>query len=262
MSLENFDASALTTIVLAVFAVLGFLKKMVNIFFTVIALGVGGLAGIWGYNNGFSIASKAVETPEPWMSNVVAGIAFLGAFTIVRGILKFLTGQGAEGTQTRSLGFGLPGGILGILMGGGLSYGLLSGVRYGGTLSELDHLKDYVNGKIEKNADSPLLAKVKDWVDNSKIGQLHQKIDLFNSPEEAQLAKIAIVKEGQDPAAKAIIILDEDIPFALPVDDNMEQVIETGDFATLLKKAKELGVDVDAEKLLRMNIEKALGIQK
>jgi len=262
MNFDNLDATSVTSILLTVFAVLGFLKKMVNIFFTIIALGVGGLAGIWGYNNGFTIASKAVEAPEPWMSNAVAGIAFLGAFTIVRGLLKFLTGQSAEGSQQKSLGFGVPGTIIGLVIGGGLAYGLLSGVRYGGTLSELDHLKDYVNGKIEKNADSPLLAKVKKWVDESAIGKLHQKIDFLNDPAEAQLAKIAIVKEGGDKVAKAVIVLDEEIPMALPVDEDLEAVIETGDFATLLKKAKELGVDVEAEKLLRMNIEKALGLER
>lgn len=261
MDFGNFDANGATAITLVVFAVLGFIKRMVSLFFTVIALGVGGVAGIWGYNNGFTIASKAVEKPEPWMSIAVAIIAFLGAFTMIRGVLKSLTGRGSAGSQAKSLGFGLPGSILGLVMGGGLSFGLLSGVRYGGTLSELDHLRDYVNGTIEKNADSPLLARLKQWIDKSQIGQLHQKIDFLNDPEEAQLAKLAIVN-GQETSTKAIVINEEDIPMALPVDQEIEDSIRTGDFATLLKKAKELGVDVDAEKLLRMNIEKALGLQK
>jgi len=262
MNFDNIGANEIITIVLVVFAILGFLKSMVKMFFTIIALGVGGVAGLWGYNNGFTIASKAVEQPEPWMSTAVAVIAFIGAFSLVRMILGFLTGRGREGSQTKTLGFGLPGSILGLLIGGGLSYGLLSGVRYGGTLSELDHLKDYVNGKIEKSEDSPLLAKVKKWIDNSQIGQWHQKIDLLNDPTEAQLAKIAIVKKGENKIAKAIVVTDDEIPYALPVDESVEEIIDQGDFATLLKKAKELGVDVDVEKLLRVNIEKKLGLQE
>jgi len=217
---------------------------------------------MWGYNNGFSIAKKVVETPAPWMSTAVAVIAFIGAFSFVRTILRFLSGHGKEGSQTRSLGFGLPGGVMGLCLGGGLLYALLSGVRYGGTLSELKHLQDYVSGQVEKSSDSPLLAKIKTWIDSSQIGQWHQKIDLLNDPAEAQLAKLAIVTQDKETIAKAIVISEEEIPYALPVDESTEEIIAQKDFAALLKKARELGVDVDAEKLLRMNIEKALGIQE
>ncbi len=262
MNWDNIGANEIIAIVMVVFTILGFLKKMVNLFFTVISLGAGALAGIWGYNNGFSIAKNFTETPAPWMPKVVAAVAFIGAFVLIRKILKFITGQSREGTQTNSLGFGIPGSLMGLILGGGISYGLLSGVRYGGTLSELDHLKEYVNGKIESTEDMPMLAQVKNWIDQSKIGQWHQKIDFFNDPAETQLAKLAIIKQGTTDAAKAVIVHENDIPMALPVDEDTEKIINQGDFSALLKKAKELGVDMDVEKLLRMNIEKALGLQE
>lgn len=259
MDLSNLDATALIAILLAVFAILGFLKTAVKLFFLVIALGVGLLAGLWGYNNGFTLAHHFFDQVEPWMPTAVGGIAFAGAFSAVRAILSFFTGRAGEDSQGKTLGFGMPGGLLGMAFGGLLLYGVLSGVRYGGTLAELDHLQDYVSGKIQKSADSPVLARLKDWIDHSKIGQIHQKIDFFNDDEAAEIAKIAIVKQDEE-IARALPV-DDRIPMAFPVNDDMVESIRTGDFNSLLRKARELGIDVDAEKMLRRNIERELGLR-
>lgn len=262
MNLENLDATALLAIVLVVFAVLGFIKTAVSIFFTFIALAAGALAAIWGYNNGFTIASYVVDHVEPWMATVVAAIAFAGAYTLVKKFLNLLIGRGGEGSQARTLGFGLPGLLLGLGTGSTLLYGLLSGIRYGGTIAELGHLQDYVTGKIQQSADSPALARLKQWVDNSTVGRLHQHIDLFNDQREAQLAKIAVVKQDEE-IARAIVVEEPEIKHALPVNDQeIDNSIRTGDFTALLRKARELGIGVETERLIRLNIEHELGLKQ
>jgi hypothetical protein len=60
--------------VIALFTILGFLKRFVSFFFNLVALSLGAIAGLWAYNNGFEIAQKAVDKPQPWMSTAIGNL--------------------------------------------------------------------------------------------------------------------------------------------------------------------------------------------
>ena len=47
MTFDSIGASGMILITLAVFAVLGFLKVLAKLFFNLIALGIGTVAGLW-----------------------------------------------------------------------------------------------------------------------------------------------------------------------------------------------------------------------
>ena len=61
--MDQLSPYTIVGIILALFTVLGILKNFVKFFFNLIALALGSLAGLWAYNNGFSIAKK-VAAPK------------------------------------------------------------------------------------------------------------------------------------------------------------------------------------------------------
>lgn len=260
--ISQFGTDGLIAGTLLLFAVLGFMKSLVKLFFLVIALAVGTVAGIWGHNNGFSLSKVLVENPEPWMSIAVAIIAFLGAFFFARTILGFLQGGSKETGAFSRFGFGIPGALLSLVVGGAIAYGILTGVRYAGTLAEMERLKDYASGNLDVSKAEPLLAKLKNWIDSSRLGQLHQQFDFINDPAQANLAKLAIVQE------KGEVLLQtdaEEILQAIPVskEEALQSSIQEGDFSALLKNDELRDVSEEAvnrDRLLRLNIEKALGL--
>ena len=265
MAFDSIGPSGMILIVLAVFAALGFLKVLAKLFFNLIALGIGTVAGLWGYNNGFSLAAKFIDQPQPWMPVAIGVIAFLGAFSIFRSILKFLSGRGGEDGQVRTMGFGLPGMIFGLLVGGFIAYCLLTGVRYAGTVAELEQFKGYLAGKVEEGSKQPAFMKLKNWIDSSLLGQWHQKIDFLNDPEQAELAKLAIVKENENnltsllPQVPRAEVIEE-----FPVDQSIQDSINKGDYGALLKnqqlRDKAQKLDDDSRELIR-RLEEELGIK-
>ena len=252
--------------ILVLFTLLGFLRSFVAFFFNLIALALGGLAGLWAYNDGYLIAARVVDQPQPWMSIALGIAAFIGTVVVIRKILAFLSGKSSQESQTRTGGFGLPGGTFGLLLGLGFAYFMLTGVRYAGTMAELDRLSKFVGGQIDETSQSPLLARLKAWIDDSVIGQWHQKIDYLNDAAETNAAKLAIVQEDPVKFAKAMANDEEEIiPQALPVDPAIQEAYQRRNYAAILRNRtsrETFRQSLSDEQLQRMDVEKTLGLRK
>ncbi len=264
--MENLPPHLIIGGLLTLFTILGFLKSFVKIFFNLISLALGALAGLWAYNNGFLITRKLTTEPEPWMPTAIGiGVAFL-TIILVRAVLNFLAGKSHDGSQARTGGFGLTGGTFGLLLSAGIAYFMLTGVRYAGTMSELERLKEYVTGKIDNSSEQPLFAKLKNWIDTSDLGKWHQKIDFLNDPLDSTAAKLAIIKEH--PEQYAALAAGQGGPIiydAIPVDPAIQEAYQQGNFAALLhnKDIQERIRKTFSEKHLRkLDIERALGLKK
>lgn len=250
---------------LGLFAVLGFVKRLVKLFFLVIALAIGAVAGIWGHNNGFSLSKVFVDNPEPWMSTAVAIIVFIGAFCFARTILGLFQGKDGKPGAFSKLGFGIPGAVLSLIVGGAIAYGALTEVRYAGTMAEMERLKDYASDNLDLSATEPLLVKLKNWVDESHVGQLHQKFDVINDTAQANLAKLAIVQEKIGAVKKLAPQEEEEILDTIPVNTELQSSIREGDFSALLKSDQLRDASKDAatrDALMQLDIERALGLRK
>jgi uncharacterized membrane protein required for colicin V production len=264
--MDQLPPNTIIGLILALFTVLGFLKNFVKFFFNLISLALGALVGLWAYNNGFEIAKKFVDKPEHWMPSAIGIAAGVLTIIIVRGILNFLSGKSNDGSQARTGGFGLPGGTFGLLLGLGIAYFMLTGVRYAGTMAELERLKEFVTGKIDSSSEEPLFAKLKDWIDNSDIGKWHQKIDFLNKPSETTAAKLAIVKEN--PQKYAVLATGSGGPViydAIPVDPAIQEAYDQGNFAALLRNKdihERIRKTFSEEHLRSLNVERALGLKK
>lgn len=267
--MDQLAPNTLIGLVIGLFTLLGFLKSFASFFFNLIALALGALAGLWVYNNGFTIAQKAIEKPQPWMSTTLGITAFVLTIVVIRKILAFLAGKSSEGSQTRSGGFGMPGGFFGLLLGGGFAYFMLTGVRYAGTMSELDRLSKYLSGSIDSSSKEPLFAKLKTWIDESKVGEWHQKIDFLNDPLETQATKLAIIKENSEEKFAQVTSArgGEIIYKAIPVDPAIQEAYDRdrGNFAALLQNKdlqRKLRENLTDEQLRALDIEGILGLRK
>lgn len=264
--MESLAPNTIVGIILALFAVLGFLKNFVKFFFNLISLAIGALAGLWGYNNGFSLAKNVVAKPEPWMPVAIGILAFIIGVCLVRMILGFLSGKSNKDSQVRTGGFGMPGGTFGLVLGIGIAYFMLTGVRYAGTVAEMKRLQDHFAGTVTDPEKEPVFARLKKWIDESDIGKWHQKIDFINDPARVNLAKLAVVNENKNQLGIATQGRpSEEILDALPVDDDdIRNSIKEGDFAAILKnqnlrqRARDHKND---EALFRLNVEKVLGLR-
>ena len=253
--------------VIALFTILGFLKRFVSFFFNLVALSLGAIAGLWAYNNGFEIAQKAVDKPQPWMSTAIGISTFVITIVVFRKIIAFLAGKNDEDSQARSGGFRMAGGLFGLLLGASFTYFMLTGVRYAGTVSELDRLTKYVSGKIDASSKEPIFAKLKLWIDSSQIGQWHQKIDFLNDPVEANAAKLAIVKEENLERFATMTSQQgvEFIPDAIPVDPAIQRAYDRRNFGALLRNEaiqKKIRETFTEDQLRQLDIEGELGLRK
>ena len=252
--------------ILVVFTLLGFLRSFVAFFFNLLSLGAGGLAGLWVYNNGYLIADQATDQPEPWMSTALGIGAFVFTVIIIRKILAFLAGSSSKDSQTRTGGFGLPGGTFGFLIGVAFAYFMMTGVRYAGTMAELDRLSKYISGQIDESSKSSFFSQFKTWIDDSRIGQWHQKVDYLNDPAETNAAKLAIVRKDPEKFAQATGNQEQEIIYdAVPVDPAIQEAYDRRNYAAVLRNKnnrESIRETISEEELLRIDVEKALGLGK
>lgn len=250
--------------ILLVFTFLGFLRRFVAFFFNLVSLAAGVLAGLWTYNNGYLIAARAVDQPEPWMSTALGLGAFVLTVVIIRKILAFLSRKSSAESQTRTGGFGLPGGSFGLLFGFAFAYFMLTGVRYAGTMAELDRLTKFVSGQVDESSQSPFFAQLKAWVDESLIGQWHQRVDYLNDPIDTNAAKLAIVHKDPEKFAKATGNGEQEVIYdAVRVDPAIQEAYDERNYAAVLRNQENretIRQSFSDQELRKMNVEKALGL--
>lgn len=264
---ENLNFNDLSTggvigLIVVIFAVLGFVKGLVKLVFALLALGLAILAAHWGFVNGHQIAANLVEKPEPWMSNVVALIAGIGVFSICRSILGFI-GSGFNSTGTaKKIGFGPPAGLLGLFVGAILAYAAVVGVRYLGSVAELQYLDERLeNPKSERTP--PLFAQLKEKIDQSKPGQWLAQYDFINDPEQTELAKALLAHHD-----KASFSLQEEsgaLVKLVAFDPELAQLAKEKNYTAILSHPKVeeiLKKPSVREALQKLQLEKKLGLEK
>lgn len=194
-------------LIIIAFIIIGLLKGFIRMTFGLVALSVGAGAGFWGFQNGLSWAGKLIDDPDPWMAGAVGLIIGFASFFVARALFGIILtpSKPKEGAKRK---FTPGGGILGFVMGIAFTWCCLSGIRYAGTLSELEWVraalssKEWLNAsgtedRLAKQPAQPALSKLKRQLDASLAGQLHEKIDLINSRARANLSKLTLLVDNE-----------------------------------------------------------------
>lgn len=251
---ENLNFNDLSTggvigLIVVIFAILGFVKGMVKLVFALFSIGLAILAAYWAYQNGHEISANLVEKPEPWMSNLVALISGIGVFSICRSLFGFLTSGFNSTGAAKKVGFGPPAGFMGLLVGAVLAYAAVVGVRYLGSLAEVQYLDERLaNPKSEHSP--PLFAQLKAKIDQSKPGQWLAKYDIVNDPEETEFVKFLVAKQE-----KSSVRINEESGQLLKLisfDPELTQLAKEKNYAAILSHPKV------AEALKKPSVREAL----
>ena len=270
-TMTDIGVAAAVAVIIFGFAIIGFARGVVRMAFGLLALAAGSIAALWGFQKGGAVAGTVVSNPEPWMSAVVGVVLGLAVFFVARALFGVLLSpiRVADGTKQN---FGFLGGVLGLAMGVGFAWFLLSGVRYVGTLAEMDWLKAATaDGKINKDVAKPALARLKRMVDGSVLGELHEEFDLLNDKAKANLAKLIILDDNgvaRPEAAKDRPLYDavyqEDIRKMLDQQHgDLTTFIEDRQYAHVLRAVpiKEVSGRENAQVALKaVDIEKSIGL--
>lgn len=261
LNFNDLSTGAVMGLITVIFAVLGFVKGMVKLVFALFSIGLAILAAYWGYGNGHEIAANLVDKPEPWMSNVVALIAGIGVFSICRSISGFLTSGFNSTGAAKKVGFGPPAGFMGLLVGAVIAYAAIVGVRYLGSVAEVQYLDERLaNPKTEHSP--PLFAQLKAKIDQSKPGHWLAKYDIINDPEETEFAKVLVAKHE-----KANIRLNEEsgqLQKLIYFDPELTQLAKEKNYAAILshpKVSNALERPSVRETLRKFDVEKRLGLK-
>ncbi len=268
-------------LIIIVFVFIGLLKGFVRMTFGLLALSAGILAGLFGFQKGSSIAGVLIDDPDPWMSAAVGIILGLATFFAARALFGIILNpiKPKEGKGRKFAPFG---GILGFIMGVAFAWFCLAGVRYVGTLSELDWVRAAISSKEWLNASTsearsskqpaqPAFSKLKRRLDTSTPGKWHEKIDLLNSRARANLSKLTILVDNERAWTRAN--LEQDIREAakqaqinyLLVEQNakLKALYGEGQYAQLLHSdfIKDACKDQDTQsRYENLDVEKAIGL--
>ena len=239
------------------------------------------LQGRGGFQNGSSFAGFVIEDPDPWMSVVVGLVIGFAVFFVARALFGILLSpvKPREGKQKR---FTPAGGILGFVMGIAFTWFCLSGIRYVGTLSELDWVRAALSSKewisassseerSSKQPSQPALSKLKRTLDTSVAGQLHEKFDFLNSRARANLSKLTLLVDNERVWTRANLKPDvraaakqAQINYLLTEQKaQLKSLYTQGQYAQLLQSdtIKEVCEDEKARsKLTSLDIETAIGL--
>ncbi|MCS5538377.1 MAG: CvpA family protein [Roseibacillus sp.] len=281
--ISQFDISifGVIGIIIIIFIVIGLIKGFVRMTFGLIALSAGILASFWGFRHGASIAGTLIENPDPWMSAAVGVILGLAIFFVARALFGILLSPvGSKGGKARKIA---PlGGILGLVMGAALVWFCLAGVRYNGTLSELDWVREAIQDKEwlsattnedreAKRPPQPIFSKLKRGLDTSTVGQFHAEHDFLNDRSQANLSKLTILVDNEQAATRAYLTKDvrkaarqtQIDTLLVKQSAKLKAFYEEGQYSQLLHSdfIKEACETKEAEEQLEgLDIEKAIGL--
>lgn len=252
--------------------VLGVIKGLIRMAFGMIALVAGVIGGFWGFQKGASIAGTVVASPDPWMSAVVGLVIGLGIFFVARALFGvLLTPAGGNAPSAKPLAF--PGGVLGLFAGGVFAWFCLAGIRFVGTVAELDWIKTSITSDKEKIVKSPppFLVKLKRALDASGPGQFHEKYDILNDRAQANLAKLTVLLENKGAFDGALgeqnvrqAVNEKNVREMLEKKSaDVRTFIESGQYAHLLSSdpIRDACESEEAVKLLEvLDLEKTIGL--
>jgi len=201
MDIYDFGAAGAVCFVLLLFAVIGFFKGFFRILLGISCLIAASYAGYWAHGNALELVDlPASKSPTwlPWFVSFAFGLIIYG---VSQYLCSFIIDPFNTSKTGRRLGFGMPAALITVCSGIVTIWLLLSAIRFGGSIAELDQFQLSIDGNHAESSEQvsikqlsiPMLIKVKNIVDTSTYGAWHLKKDPFYTSGKITLCKILIL---------------------------------------------------------------------
>lgn len=211
---------------LAVSVIKGILKTIITLFSFSIAAG----AFLFGFLYSPPIIAEFIPEAASWMPLLAGSVCALIALIIIQLFLGIFSGKKKKAqAQPASKGKGrnpiAP--VFGLLVGVAVLFSLLSGLRYMGSQAELEHLRTFVNEGENEAGSRPLLTQICQWLDQSPVGEIHERFDPLFDRAEHHLAQLMIISNDRNVLARAL------------ANETNQKVISTPEIKSLCLTGKE-----------------------
>ena len=253
MDLSGIGATGIIALVLLAFAAIGFIKGLIRTVSSMICLALSGYAALWANQNTHELSGSLISETNTWLPKVAAGVAGLTVFFIGRYILKFIANpfEKSEKNKEKEKGFnfGLPSALICLLISLAIFWIGSNIINHSGNLSEIRQTQSLIlSGKDKETvlAAEPLLLKAKHFISSSLLGKLQRKTDPFHTPGNLSLCQLLIMNTDTDTRVEMLKhseiheVLNNPLFINLAFDDELKDVIQSGDSKEILKHPKVL----------------------
>jgi hypothetical protein len=201
MNLPDFGSLGIIGGILIAFALIGFFKGLIRTTLGLTCLAAACYAAFWVRQHAHEFTATWVEHPGPWLFWSLAFLAGLAVLMLSRYLMGFLIDPFDASRAGQRIGFGFPAALFSLIIGFLLLWLALAGVRYGGSLAELQdtqlRLQDAGNSAPEQSRirryATPVLLKARRALDAGTVGKWHRVTDPFDQPEKIKLSRILIL---------------------------------------------------------------------
>ena len=253
MDLSGIGATGIIALVLLAFAAIGFIKGLIRTVSSMICLALSGYAALWANQNTHELSGSLISETNTWLPKVAAAVAGLTVFFIGRYILKFIANpfEKSEKNKEKEKGFnfGLPSALICLLISLAIFWIGSNIINHSGNLSEIRQTQSLIlSGKDKETvlAAEPLLLKAKHFISSSLLGKLQRKTDPFHTPGNLSLCQLLIMNTDTDTRVEMLKhseihdVLNNPLFINLAFDDELKDVIQSGDSKEILKHPKVL----------------------
>lgn len=214
--------------IIALFALISFLKGIAKTALALITLGVSGCVAFWGYHHGPSWLSDYLDPPA--YSNIILAVVLgTAVFWSFYKMGSFLANPFQN--KESKCGFGLPAALLCVPIACCLLYITINRLR---TSDQLTTLKVMMNHELSSQAEGMegIPAQVMHYLEDSQVGKLILDHDPLWQDDHMKLAKLAIIYHQAGPDAlldnpeATAIFTDPTFIETIVNNDTIEQSIE------------------------------------
>jgi len=233
MNLQDIDVSAVIAIVILVFVIIGFIKGLVRILLTLIALSISAYTAWLGF-----CYIQELGHDQSSISAIGAFIIWLTSFIVCLRALRFIIAPFNSSKAGKKIGYGRPAAILSFIAVLLTVWTGFIGVRYAGSIADLRHTKNILKGGATNSRDTSI-RKLKTSLDSSIMGNLIYKVDPVNSDAKLTMAKIMLIYHDKPMRTKMLpapifdsILNDQRFLEVTYLDDIKDSAL-SGDFVAL-----------------------------
>lgn len=197
---------------------------------------------------GFNYLAFITDSPSEWMVTAIAVLGAVIVFAAFRHGLSWFSNLFSWGGKVR--GAGGAGGILTtICMGLFVSWLISVGIFYFGSLSELRRYKE-LSANPEVRDEIPVLANLKQLMENSIVGKYLVMFDPLSDPERLKLAKIVAYMAGEE-NDELLMACEARLEQYLPSAKRINNLAHDKGIRTSMKK-NDMGALLNDSKLTRL----------
>ena len=254
MSLSDLGVTGIICLVVLVFTVIGFLKGLIRTALAMVCLATSGYAALWANEHTSQLTIPWADAPTPWLPKIAALVTGIIVFCTLRYIFKFIVNPFNNSDTGKRFGFGLSAALVCLLIGIVILWGVFTGIRYKGGLSEIRHTRHLAMRDKNSNdtaVSEPWILSTKRSLDSWSAGRWQRKTDPFHTPGQLKLCRLLIMYQNTGMRVKMLThaeihrVLNNPVFIKLAFDKSLQEILQSSTPKVILRNPQILEILAD-----------------